>query len=151
MARAASGIVFAALLAAAPIHAFEAAGADIIGLRLGMSGSEVVAVLAHQGYVAHPTPQAITANTKDGRLQVALSAEQGVREISYVLYDRGAGAPDKIRESIWGRFGDPNQAMPPTWCRAVGRDGICPVDQASLTFLPAALTLRLTAGQDKGR
>ena len=151
MARAVSAIVFAAFLAAAPIHAFEAAGADIIGLRLGMSESEVVAELARQGYVAHTTPQAITADTKDGRLQVALSAELGVREISYALYDRGAGAPAKIRESILGRFGDPNQATPPTWCRAVGRDGICPADQASLTFLPASLTLRLTAGQDKGR
>jgi hypothetical protein len=151
MARATSAIVFAAFLAAAPIHAFEAAGADIIGLRLGMSESEVVGALAHQGYVAHPTPQAITASTKDGRLQVVLSAEQNVREISYVLYDRGAGAPAKIRESIWGRFGDPDQATPPTWCRAVGRNGICPVDQASLTFLPASLTLRLTAGQDKDR
>ena len=100
MARAASAIVFAAFLAAEPTHAFEAAGADIIGLRLGMSESEVVAELAHQGYAAHPTPQAITANTKDGRLQVVLSAEQGVTEISYVLYDRGAGAPAKIRESI---------------------------------------------------
>jgi hypothetical protein len=151
MARAASAIVFAAVLAAGPIHAFEAAGADIIGLRLGMSESEVVAELAHQGYVAHPTPRAITANTKDGRLQVVLSAGQGVREISYVLYDRGAGAPAKIREAIWGRFGDPDQATPPTWCRAAGRDGICPVDQAALTFLSASLTLRLTAGQNEGR
>jgi hypothetical protein len=151
MARVASAIAFAAFLAAGPIQAFEAAGADIIGLRLGMSESEVVAELAHQGYLAHAAPQAITANTKDGRLQVVLSAEQGVREISYVLYDRGAGAPAKIRESIWGRFGDPDQATPPTWCRAVGRDGICPGDQAALTFLPASLTLRLTAGQNEGR
>ena len=151
MARAASAIVFAAFLAVEPTYAFEAAGADIIGLRLGMSEPEVVAVLAHQGYAAHRTPRAVTANTKDGRLQVVLSEHQDVTEISYVLYDRGAGAPEKIRESIWGRFGDPNQATPPTWCRAVGRDGICPADQAALTFLPASLTLRLTAGQVEGR
>jgi hypothetical protein len=151
MARVASAIVFAAILAAEPTHAFEAAGADIIGLRLGMPESQVVAVLAHQGYAAHPAPRAITANTKDGRLQVVLSAERDVTEITYVLYDRGAGAPEKIRESILSRFGDPNQITPPTWCRAVGRNGICPVDQASLTFLPASLTLRLTAGRDEGR
>ena len=150
MARIASALVFAAFLAAGPAHAYEAARADIIGLRLGMSESEVVAELAHQGYAAHHTPQAITADTKDGRLQVVLSAAQGVTEISYVLYNRGAGAPGKIREAILSRFGDPNQATPPTWCRAVGRDGVCPPDQASLTFLPASLTLRLTAGQDEG-
>ena len=71
-------------------------------------------------------------------------------EISYVLYNRGAGAPGKICEAILSRFGDPNQATLPTRCRAVGRDGVCPPDQASLTFLPASLTLRLTAGQDEG-
>jgi hypothetical protein len=147
----ASAIAFAAFLAAEPAHAFDAAGADIIGLRLGMSESEVVAELAHQGYAARPTQKAITANTKDGRLQVVLSAAQGVIEITYVLYDRGAGAPAKISEAILGRFGDPNQATPPTWCRAVGKDGICPADQASLTFLPPSLTLRLMAGRDEGR
>ena len=70
MARIASALVFAAFLAAGPAHAYEAARADIIGLRLGMSESEVVAELAHQRDAAHHTPQAITADTKDGRLQV---------------------------------------------------------------------------------
>jgi hypothetical protein len=116
-----------------------------------MSESEVVAELAHQGYAVRHTPKAITANTKDGRLQVVLSAEQVVTEIGYVFYDHGAGAPAKIQEAILTRFGDPDQATPPTWCRAVGRDGVCPVDQASLTFLPAVLTLRLTAGHNEGR
>jgi hypothetical protein len=137
-------------LATSPIHAFEAAGADIIGLRLGMSGSDVVARLALQGYAAHGTPEAITAVTKDGRLQVVMSAEQGVTEIIYVFYERGVGGSDKIRESIMTRFGDPDQVTPPTWCRAVGRDGICPGNQASLTFLPDSLALRLAAGQSQG-
>jgi hypothetical protein len=151
MARIASAIAIAAFFAAAPAQAFDAAGADILGLRLGMSESDVVATLAHQGYAADPAPRAITANTKDGRLRVVLSAEHDATDITYVLYDRGAGAPARIRESILSRFGDPDQAVPPTWCRAVGRNGICPADQASLTFLPASLTLRLTAAQDEGR
>ena len=126
-------------------------GADIIGLRLGMSEADVVARLAHQGYVVSSTLEAITANTMDGRLRIVLSAERGVTEISYAFYGRGAGAPAKIREAIIIRFGDPDQANPPTWCRAVGQDGICPRDQASLTFLPDPLTLRLTAGQGRQR
>lgn len=116
-----------------------------------MSGGDVVARLAHQGYAASLTPDAITANTMDGRLQIALSAERGVTEISYAFYGRGAGAPAKIHEAILIRFGDPDQATPPTRCRAVGQDGICPRDQALLTFLPDPLTPRLTAGQGPHR
>jgi hypothetical protein len=150
MRRTAAATAIAMFLATSPIRAFEAAGADIIGLRLGMSGSDVVARLALQGYAAHGTPEAITAVTKDGRLQVVMSAEQGVTEIIYMFYERGVGGSDKIRESILTRFGDPDQATPPTWCRAVGRDGICPGSQASLTFLPDSLALRLAAGQSQG-
>jgi hypothetical protein len=147
MRRVAAAIAIATFLTAGPTLAFEAAGADIIGLRLGMSESDVVARLAHQGYAVISTPETITANTMDGRLQIVLSADRGVTEISYAFYGRGAGAPAKIHEAIIIRFGDPNQATPPTWCRAVGSDGTCPREQASLTFLPDPLTLRLTAGQ----
>jgi hypothetical protein len=149
MRRITSAIAIAALLTIGPIHAFEAAGADILGLRLGMSGSDVIARLALQGYTAHGTPEAITAVTRDGQLRAVLSPDQGVTEITYVFYARGMGGPDKIQDSIMTRFGDPNQAKPPAWCRAVGQDGICPPDQASLTFLSDSLTLRLAVGQTK--
>jgi hypothetical protein len=147
MRRVVSAIAIATLLAAGSGQAFEAAGADISGLRLGMSESEVVAHLAHQGYAVGGAPGTITANTMDGRLQVVLSAERGVTEISYAFYGRGAGAPARIQEAIIVRFGDPDQATPPTWCRTVGPDGICPRERASLTFLADSLTLRLTAGE----
>jgi hypothetical protein len=147
MRRVASAIAIAAFLAAGPVHAFEAAGTDIIGLRLGMSESEVITELAYQGYTVNRAPGVITCDTKDGRLRVVLSADHGVTQIIYVFYGRGVGGPVKIREAVQTRFGDPDQAKPPTWCRAVGRDGLCPANQATLTFLPDSLTIRLTAGQ----
>ena len=112
---------------------------------------EVVAGLAQQGYAADLAAEVISSTTKDGRLQVALSPGRGVTEISYAFFWRGAGAPIKIRDSILARFGDPSQASPPTWCRAVGGDGICPGNQASLTYLQDSLTLRLSAGQGESR
>jgi hypothetical protein len=151
MRRAVSAIAIAIFLTAGPIRAFEAAGADIIGLRLGMSESEVVDGLAQQGYAVDSSGEAISATTKDGRLQVALSPGRVVTAISYAFFWRGAGAPTKIHDSILVRFGNPDQVNPPTWCRAVGHDGICPGNQASLTFLQDSLTLRLSAGQDESR
>jgi hypothetical protein len=146
----ASAAVIVAVLAAGPIHAFEAAGADIIGLRLGMSESEVIAELTHQGFATSRAQGAITSDTKDGRLRV-VSSSQRVTEIIYMFYGRGVGGPAGVQEAVLTRFGNPNQATPPTWCRAVGRDGLCPADQATLTFLPGSLTMRLTAGQAKAQ
>lgn len=148
MRRVASAIAIAAFLAAGPAYAFEAAGADIIGLHLGMSESDVAAALANQGYAMTRKQGVITSDTKDGRLRVVMSDERGVTKIIYVFYGRGVGGSSKIQDSVMTRFGDPNQAKPPTWCRAVGRDGLCPADQATLTFLPDSLTVRLVAGQD---
>ncbi len=139
----ASATILAALLATGPAWGFDATGVDIIGLRLGMPQSEVVASLAKQGYTAKSTPEAILAKTRDGRLQVALSPSRGVTAIRYTFTGHEMGAPEKIREAVMVRFGDPNQATPPTWCRTVGSDGMCPSNQASLTFLPDELTLLL--------
>jgi hypothetical protein len=146
-----TAVVIAAVLAVRPGAAFDAAGADIIGLRLGMSEAEIGLRLAHQGYTVTPTAEGITAATKDGLLRAVLSAERRATAISYTFYGRGAGAPTKIREAILTRFGDPDQATPPTWCRAPIGDGICPTDQASLTYLPDSLTLRLTAAGGDGQ
>ncbi|MDR3529812.1 MAG: hypothetical protein P4L90_04520 [Rhodopila sp.] len=141
-----SAVAIAALLAAAPGRAFDAAGADIIGLRLGMPETEVAARLTRQGYLVTGESGTIMARTRDGRLQVSLSGDRGVTRINYVFYGRDAGAPAKIQEAVITRFGDPDQAKPMTWCRAVGPDGTCPRDRASLTFLPDSLTLVLQAG-----
>jgi len=143
MRRIASAVAMATLLAAGPASAFDAAGVEIIGLHLGMPETEVVARLAQQGYAPTRTEDAIAANTMDGSVQVALSADRGVTEIRYVFANRGVGALWKIREAVMIRFGAPNQANPPTWCLAVGQDGVCPGSQASLTYLPEALTLLL--------
>jgi hypothetical protein len=151
MRRVASAIAIAAFLAAGPVHAFEAAGADIIGLRLGMSESDVAAELASQGYAMNLSQGVVSSETKDGRLRVMLSSQRKVVEIVYVFYGRGVGGPARVRDAITTRFGDPNQATPPTWCRAVGRDGVCPAGQATLTFLPDSLTMRLMVAQDRAR
>jgi hypothetical protein len=44
----ASAVILAALLAAGPARAFDPAGADILGLRLGMPESDIVALLTRQ-------------------------------------------------------------------------------------------------------
>lgn len=138
-----------AALAATPARCFDALGADIIGLRLGMAEPEAIERLTRQGYSVTRAPGTIVANTMDGRLTAAISAERGVTDIRYVFHGRGAGAPAKIREAVLIRFGDPDQAAPPAWCRSVGQDGTCPANEASLTFLPDSLTLRLTEGANK--
>jgi hypothetical protein len=112
MRRVASAIAIAAFLAAGPVHAFEAAGADIIGLRLGMSESDVAAELASQGYAMNLSQGVISSETKDGRLRVMLSSQRKVVEIVYVFYGRGVGGPARVRDAITTRFGDPNQATP---------------------------------------
>ncbi len=149
MRRLASTAVIAALLAAGPAHAFDPTGVDIIGLHLGMRESDAAAQLANQGFAATRVPGAIAANTKDGRVEVAVSAEHGVTQITYIFNDHMVGARSKIHEAIMMRFGTPDQATPLTWCRAVGHDGICPARQPTLKFLPASLTLRLSGETER--
>jgi hypothetical protein len=139
-----------AVLAAGPVRAFDPSGVDIIGLRLGMQATEVVSCLSHQGYKPTLTSTMITANTLDGRLKVILSAERGVTEINYLFRGRGAGELAQIPESVMTRFGNPDQAKPLRWCRAVAPDGACPDGEPSLTFFPESLTLILR-GQADGR
>jgi hypothetical protein len=141
-------MVVAALLAPDPVRAFDATGVDIIGLRLGMQENEVASRLAQQGYTIKTTPGAIVASTRDGHLQIALTADRGVTEIRYVFNGHDLHASAQIMDGILTRFGDPAQAKPPTWCRRVGQDGICPADQASLTFLEESLTLLLRTDAD---
>jgi hypothetical protein len=142
-------VTITVMLAAAPAGAFDAAGADIIGLRLGMPEADVVAGLRQQGFSIGRDHGALTARTRDGNLTIDLAGDQGVRQIRYVLASRASGEQEKIGGSIIDRFGMPDQAKPMAWCRAVGRDGFCPEDGASLTFQPEALTLILRTGTSK--
>jgi hypothetical protein len=148
--RVASALAVAAILAASPVQGVEVAHTEIIGLHLGMSATEVFAALTRQGYQAHRSADIITATTKDGQVQVALSANRGVIQITYALFNQGAGAPAKINDAVLAKFGVPDQATPPTWCRAVTENGLCPPEQATLTFLPAQLTVRLKAAREPG-
>lgn len=136
-------IAAAAFLAAGSAFGFDPVSVEIVGLHLGMQETEVVSRLKGQGYTLSQAGEAITAKTLDGALLITLSADRAVSEIRYAFGGRGVGGPAKVREAVLTHFGDPSQASPPTWCRTVGRDGICPADQAILTFYPDSLTLLL--------
>lgn len=139
-------VTLVVVLAATAGQAFDPAGVDIIGLRLGMPEAEIVTTLQRQGFAVAHDHGALTARTRDGQLSIDLSEAQAVRLIRYTFSGNGVGEALKIRTSVLDRFGRPDQADPMVWCRAVGRNGVCPEDQASLTFLPATLTLVLRAG-----
>jgi hypothetical protein len=136
-----------AVLATTPACAFDATGADIIGLRLGMPEVDLVAGLKRQGFLVRQDKGTLTATTRDGQITVQFAGDLGAQEIRYVFTGRLAGEPEKIRASVIDRFGAPDQAKPMTWCRAVGHDGLCPDDHASLTFKPESVTLLLRGAQ----
>jgi hypothetical protein len=148
--RIAAAAAIAAFLATGSASAIDATSVDIIGLRLGMQEPEIVAQLAHQGYKISHTPGAIAATTKDGQLQIALTPQRGVTEIRYVFNGYAVGESEMLHQAILTRFGNPNQATPPTWCRSVGANGICPGNQPSLRFLPDSLTLLLRSETSGG-
>jgi hypothetical protein len=151
-----SAITMAALLAAAPAHAFDATGADILGLRLGMSETDVAARLTRQGFPMTRLPDGcsdggrclVTAKavTKDGELHIAFAAEMGATLVRYVFLGHGAAGLERLMAAMIDRFGRPDQQKPMAWCRAVATDGSCPNQQASLSFVPETLTVTLKAG-----
>jgi hypothetical protein len=131
------------LLGAAPSNAFDPSGVSITGLRLGMPEAEIVAAIRRQGFALTHDHGALIAKTRDGRLIVDLTEDQAALRIRYVFNGNGAGEPEKILASVLDQFGPPNQAQPIAWCGAVGHDGNCPADAASLSFLPETRTLLL--------
>jgi hypothetical protein len=135
-----------------PTHgvAFDAAEADIIGLHLGMSDTEVMAALRVQGYAVTHDHGALLARTLDGQLAVDIGPNHAANEIRYTLRGYGMGEGEKIRASVLDRFGPPNQSKPMGWCRVPRGDGTCPVGAPSLTFHPDTLTLVLRAGTPGG-
>jgi hypothetical protein len=137
------------LLAPASGHAFDATQADIIGLRLGMTDTDVTAAMQRQGFAVTYDRSAIAARTKDGRLTVDFTDDRVVRQIRYTLDAKGAAATESIRASVLDRFGPPDQAQPMGWCRTPGRDGMCPQTAAALTFQADTHTLMLRDGTSR--
>jgi hypothetical protein len=135
----------AALLAAAPVYAFDVAQADIIGLRLGMSDSDVEATLRRQGFGANRTKGVLQAKTRDGLLTIEQAERYGVSQIRYV-FRGGNKEAEMIERSLIDHFGPPQRPKPLTWCQLLERDNVCRRDAASLTYLPDTLTLTLQAG-----
>ena len=145
MKRSIPALTMALLLVVAPAGAFDAQGADIIGLRLGIPRAEATAILRRQGFSVTPNDDSLTARTRDGDLTIDLK-DGRVREIRYVFNARGAGEPDRIPASVLDRFGQPNQSEPMTWCQVGARGGKCLDGAAALIFVPETLTLVLRAG-----
>ncbi len=108
------------VVTASPAWAIDASGADILGLRLGMSEQDVTAQLAHQEFPATTLPDRckendvclVTAETRDGWLRITLSGRAGARQLEYVFRGHGHGEPQKIQAAMTDRFGDPNQQTP---------------------------------------
>jgi hypothetical protein len=91
MRRAALIIAMVAMLAVGNSKAFDAAGADIIGLRLGMPEAEILARLAGQGFSVTRSQGSLMTTTRDGRLTVDLGADRGAWQIRYAFAARHPG------------------------------------------------------------
>ncbi len=137
------------VLAAGNGNAFDAAGADIIGLRLGMPEAEILVRLARQGFSVTRSQGSLTTTTRDGQLTVDLASDRGAVQIRYTFAARQPGEPETIRAAIINRFGAPDQSKPMTWCRTLGSDGLCQKDAASMTFLVESTTLMLREARQK--
>lgn len=147
------------LLLAGPARGLDPHQVDILTLRLGMTEAEATDHLLAQGIPIdaiagqrHPCPDtklgtcltSVTAPTRDGRLVLHFrpggqgAASHTVDSIVYTLKLRSFGEPAMIQTSVLGRYGPPNALDPPTWCARIERSGVCPIDQARLTFQSGA-------------
>ncbi|WP_428487256.1 hypothetical protein [Rhodopila sp.] len=154
--------------AATTCHALNPANLDIVGLRLGMAEPQVDALLLRQGIPISRINRSvercrssqacdvmITASTKDGTLTISLNkinieADPTVGRIAYVLRGHAAGEAKIIEASVLERFGQPDQAVPMTWCQNPSANQICSAGQPSLRFVPESLTLILKSGAAEG-
>jgi len=141
-----AAFVVATALATTNAGAFDARGADIIGLRLGMTAAEATAALGRQGFAVTRDHDALTATTRDGQLDIRLDGEQLAR-IRYIFRAHEAGAPESIAMSVLNRFGPPQQKKPMAWCLMTEREAACPQDVASLTFFPETPALVLQSAR----
>jgi hypothetical protein len=144
--RAATLAALVILLGATQGFAFDPSEAEIIGLRLGMSDTDIAAALRRQGFAVTHDHEVLLAKTLDGGVAVLIGPDHAAHEIRYTLRGKGLGEGEKIMTSVLDRFGPPNQPKPMAWCRAILPDGKCPAEAASLTFRPDTLTLMLRSG-----
>ncbi len=146
MRAAAPFAALAALLVVSPGYAFDATNVDIVGLHLGMPGSEVVTSLQRQGFAVRQEHGALFARTRDGQLTVDLTDDHVIRRIRYALRGSGANETARLKEAVLDHFGPPDQATPLAWCRTSGHNGKCSEAESSLTYSSDTLTLELLAG-----
>ncbi|HEY1932736.1 MAG TPA: hypothetical protein VGG99_12040 [Acetobacteraceae bacterium] len=128
---------------------------DILGLRLGMTESDIVGRLLSQG-VARLSIQEehgkclteaedvcidrITAPTRDGTLRIRFAIASGASQatawsIAYTLTGRLPGEPGMIRDAVLDRFGQPSGGPDPLyWCAHVSGSECSPADQPQITF-----------------
>jgi hypothetical protein len=135
--------LLALLGAGSPGFAMDPAHADILGLRLGQSQTEVVDRLTRQGAALMPASDGLAAKTRDGELEILLDGPRGVTQIRYAFNGRGVGEPSAIRTSILIRFGPPDQEHPMAWCKALDATAHCPADRPALIYAPDSLVLIL--------
>lgn len=135
--------------------AVDPRNADILGLRLGMTRTEVVARLVAQGIdrplirdERDPCPgnpaagcvDQLTAPTRDGRLVIRFVArpdtgQDAVWSIAYTLYGRLPGEPAIIHDAMLEHFGPPPGGTDPAvWCAHVAGAVCSPADQPQIIF-----------------
>jgi hypothetical protein len=151
-------LAISALCVAGQARAAEATGYDILTLRLAMTATEVLQVLAGQG-IAGPavqlTPagcataqadlcaQTIHARTRDGDLLLQLvrapsgPERQIVYRIAYTITGRGPADADTLRADAIDRYGTPSSLSTTTWCPRLDiATGTCPGGQPRLHIEP---------------
>lgn len=146
-----------------PAGAVEPRDIEILGLRLGMPATEVLARLQTQGAQdISPFPpdcremedtsclSLLTARTKDGTLELGFGPmSTGISRIAYLLNGRGPNEQQVIRQAIRDRFGPPSVSAPPRWCSAAAAHRGCPDDSPHLELAEGpgtAMRLVLTSG-----
>jgi hypothetical protein len=182
MRRAAAMFSLAMVLAAGlNAYAFDPERQDILRLQLGMTEARVTAILLRQGISAdrirrsespcphgwpdgrwpdgRPCAVTIVAPTPDGELTIILtvtgaSASPTVHQITYVIMGHAINQADMVMDAVLGRFGQPDQAIPMTWCRAPTIRHTCAEAEAWLRFWPESQTITLRGAEpadDGGR
>jgi hypothetical protein len=129
-------LVLALLLPINPVWAFDPAAAEILTLRLGMTETEVITHLDTQGVKIARADGALNGRTKDGALRVAFDGDGRVRQIAYTFTGRAPNEAAAVQDAVIERFGAPATGTPLSWCRSLGRDGVCPSDAPRLVFEP---------------
>lgn len=163
-------LAIAALCASDPPRAADAWDYDILSLRLGMSGTEVLARLAAQGITGpalrlNPADcgtgqadlclQTINARTRDGQMLIQFTRasntpeRQIVYRIAYTIIGRGPADAATLRADAIDRYGTPTSLSTTTWCPRLDiSTGLCPAGQPRLHIEPAPKAAALVTLSD---